>query len=177
MAILDLRLNFNVVVVPCDSDEELAALFHVRADIVRRGVRGSPRGRKTPRLDDYYGFFRLKLSGNYEIIAEATDGDSGLPLNMCALKFLSCELYGPVFLVQRVRTSIIELSKDVFNGSEADVLRAEGRSALRRFRNSRIPRAPLTDSDRVQLIDQAHGTSCLQMAADDERCNTTVDRD
>ena len=137
MTALDLRLNMAIMVGDCETVNDLEELFRERAETVRAGVRGSPRGQTTPRMDEYNGFVSVPLVGGYLMLFESSDVQCGLPLNLCAFRFLGVELYGPVVLVRTIEKVFFAIKDDLFATHQGLLLAAVAPSRLKEYERAR----------------------------------------
>lgn len=137
MTVLDLRLNMAIMVVDCETAGDLEALFRERAEIVRAGVRGSPRGQTTPRMDEYNGFVSVPLVGGYLMLFESSDVQCGLPLNLCAFRFLGVEFYGPVALVRIIEQVFCPINDGLFATHQGLLLATVAPSRLKEYERTR----------------------------------------
>jgi len=137
MSLLDLRLNMAVMSTECNTFTELNDMFAERAKIVRAGVRGSPRGQSTPFIAEYNGFSVVKLVACYELLFESTNAACGLPLNLCAARFLAVQLYGPVFLVRRVEKTFTLIKEGLFDTPHGLLLASVAPRRLDEFQTAR----------------------------------------
>lgn len=133
MSILDFHLNMHVAHTPCRDFDDLCQEFARRAMVVRNGVRTSPRALRTEGINEFTYFFALELPKGYEIIAEQTREECGLPLNLNAQKAFKCDLYGPVFLVRRDGVRILPIDPNILESTDGHRIARYASVALQEY--------------------------------------------